>query len=69
MEKDGEAVSDTEPVFEYEGPCYVRPVSRGVILGAPEDNAARYIEDVVPDGDYRISVRFFALPEESEVVT
>ncbi len=47
---------EPKPLFKYNGPCYVRPLGRGIVL----DGAGRTdLEEAVPDGEYRIEVRFF----------
>jgi hypothetical protein len=53
-----------EPIFEYEGDVYVRPVSRGVIM--LDLDRELYVEDAVHDGYYRMKILFEELtPEET----
>ena len=48
-----EQQSDLEVVIHYEGDAYNRPLGRGLLLGND------YLEDMIPEGDFHVSVTVY----------
>lgn len=55
------ANENEEPVFEYKGNVYVRPIGRGICLD--DDERDVQLEDVAPEGNWYMEVRFYKRKE------
>ena len=49
--------------YTFVGECYVRPLGRGIVLKTRD--GGRYLEEIVPEGDYYINVQVHRLKREA----
>ena len=60
-------MEDEQPIFEYNGRAYVRPVGRGICLEEHPQADRLQLEELLPEGDCWISIVVYAKEPEDNL--